>query len=87
METTRGFSSFANFISLQMTSEAKALPPGELTRSTMAFTSSSFRALRRAFEISSDPIELSLPCPERISPRAYMTAILSFFSFSATFSY
>ena len=70
METTTGFSSLASFISLQMTSDARALPPGEFTRNTIAFTFSSLRAFLMALEIRSEPITVSLPSPDLISPWA-----------------
>ena len=41
-----GFSALSSWISRQITSEASALPPGELTRSTTAFTRSSSRTSR-----------------------------------------
>lgn len=59
-----------------MISDVKALPPGELTRRTMALMFLSFRALRTVCA-SSGPIVVAV-WDMPISPEAYMTAILSF---------
>ena len=70
-----GFSFFVSITSRQITSEAMNFHPGEFTRKTTAFTLSSRRASRNAFDTVSEPMLLSLPSPPLISPEAYTMAI------------
>ena len=63
-----GFSCWAKWTSLHMISEVRALPPGELTRRTMAFMLLSKRALRMLLA-RSGPMDLGV-CANPISPCA-----------------
>ncbi len=57
METTIGLPALRVIAhSRRITSEAKALPPGESTLSTIALTLSSMRALRISAAVESPPI-------------------------------
>ena len=57
IETTTGFPALrARDTSRQIVSEATYDPPGESTRKTMAATSGSFAALRKAVATLSEPI-------------------------------
>ena len=53
-----------------MTSEARALPPPELTLKTIPFTFLSFAAFLIALTVVADPILFSSPLPELIAPVA-----------------
>jgi hypothetical protein len=55
-------------VSLHITSEAKALPPGEFILRTIAFTCLSSLACFIAFDVVIEPILFSSPFPELISP-------------------
>ncbi len=68
MLTTTGFTALASITSRQITSLAKPLPPGLFTRSTMAFTVLSSRALRMASLRVVPPILPSSPSPSTMSP-------------------
>ena len=71
MLTTKGLpASLSNMVSRQITSLAKALPPGEFTRNTTALTSSASRASRNASAVVSDPMVALSPCPLSIAPTA-----------------
>ena len=70
MDTITGLDFFARTVSRQITSDAKALPPGEFMRSTIALTLSSVRAFLIALEILSEPMVSSSPSPLIISPLA-----------------
>jgi hypothetical protein len=59
-------------------SEAIALPPGLLTRSTTAFTDDSARSLRNSRESPSPPTLPGSPFPSTMSPSAYTMATLCF---------
>ena len=76
MLTTRVFpASFKRIVSLQITSLARALPPGEFTLRTTALTSEARRAVRSASAVVTDPIVVASPSPDSIAPTAYTTAI------------
>ena len=71
MLTTKCFpASFKRTVSLQITSLAKALPPGELTLSTTALTSGASLASLIAPAIVSEPIVVASPAPDSIAPTA-----------------
>ena len=57
-------------VSLQITSEAKALPPPELILNTIALIFSSSLACLIALAVVSEPILSSSPFPELIDPVA-----------------
>ena len=75
MDTTRGFTLRARITSRWIRSEAMALPPGLLTRSTMALTWGSRRSLRSSRLTRSPPTWPRRPGPSTISPSAYTTAM------------
>src|SRR5277367_392759 len=75
MDAMIGFTFEANVTSRHITSEANALPPGELMRNTIAFTLSLVLALRNSSANVSEPMVPSCAFPGRISPSATITAI------------